>query len=527
MDKDTKKNYQLYGRNDMIMLDEHNKIYGSLGMAEPYIVATKTGETLLLNGAKDNEPFIGLSLYGKSHQNTVAGNQLLDTVNAVNQKFTITGVTVTNNGDGSFTVIGTPTITAGNVFTYYITEGLVLEEGQYTLSSGIACRIDKKDGTAQYVDNTFTFDSEVDESVYIYWQRDTNNYVDGEIIWPMLNAGTTALHWEPYTGGQPSPNPDYPQEIISVGDEGEIGVDVYGGNLLDIGILTDLVMSTPKYFPIEVGSGSFTLSSNTPTENSIYNLFLLAGNVSEGASSALNGVGNGMDRTVTSVDGYVTVGARASSRNPNNPLDYDIMLNIGSTALPYEPYKQPQSFIVSTPNGLPGIPVSSGGNYTDENGQQWVSDEIDFKRRKYVKRVIKYTGPYSVTYWVESNSWFLIATRLEKIPKPEYRGFCNVSNAYYSSWDNIGYSHWFLQPSGQNIVIHLGDKYNTEEAVQQFISENEIVVYYAAETPIETDLTTEQITAYQSLHTNYPITTVVNDEGAGMKVIYKQVENGG
>lgn len=45
----------------MIMLDEHNKIYGSLGLAEPYIVATKEGETLLLDGAKDNEPFIGLS----------------------------------------------------------------------------------------------------------------------------------------------------------------------------------------------------------------------------------------------------------------------------------------------------------------------------------------------------------------------------------------------------------------------------------------------------------------------------------
>lgn len=34
----------------------------------------------------------------------------------------------------------------------------------------------------------------------------------------MLNEGTTALPYEPYTGGAPSPSPDYPQEIVSAGD---------------------------------------------------------------------------------------------------------------------------------------------------------------------------------------------------------------------------------------------------------------------------------------------------------------------
>ena len=32
--------------------------------------------------------------------------------------------------------------------------------------------------------------------------------------------------------------------------------------------------------------------------------------------------------------------------------------------------QESQTLTVSTPNGLPGIPVSSGGNYTDESGQQ-------------------------------------------------------------------------------------------------------------------------------------------------------------
>ena len=48
---------------------------------------------------------------------------------------------------------------------------------------------------------------------------------------------------------------------------------------------------------------------------------------------------------------------------------------------------EPQSMTVATPNGLPGIRVTSGGNYTDANGQQWICDEIDFARGVYVRRV--------------------------------------------------------------------------------------------------------------------------------------------
>ena len=41
-----------------------------------------------------------------------------------------------------------------------------------------------------------------------------------------------------------------------------------------------------------------------------------------------------------------------------------------------------QALTYATPNGLPGIPVTSGGNYTDETGQQWICDEVDFSSGK-------------------------------------------------------------------------------------------------------------------------------------------------
>lgn len=513
---------------------------------------TAEGEAIAVRSVARMRP--GLSIYGKSHQNTVAGNQLLDTVNAVNQNFTITGVTVTNNGDGSFTVIGTPTITEGAVFTYYITEALVLENGQYALSSGIACRIDKKDGTAQDVATSFTFNSEVDEFANIYWQRDTNNYVDGEIIWPMLNIGTTALPWEPYTGGQPSPNPDYPQEIESVGDDGNIGVDVYGGNLFNSRVIPESETNgvTSKIMPDggiqlvgETGEGQYAVFSKRLSKEE-YSLLtgLLTASISTNSTGILllvrfrrNGVKVAelipyKDHDVTyNIDGIdydeIQMGVQV---DPNTTVDEIVypMLNIGSTALPFEPYKQPQSLIVSTPDGLPGIPVSSGGNYTDESGQQWISDEIDFKRGKYVQRVrilnareALWTGYWNNVFPDESENTHVFNTSVPNKFKSQ-NAFCtHFRFGDFVNPDN-GYNLFSTKKGGGDIGVRVSSELaSTIEEWNQFIQQNDVVFACALQNPIETDLTPEQITAYQSLHTNYPTTTVMNDEGAGMKLTYK------
>ena len=49
-----------------------------------------------------------------------------------------------------------------------------------------------------------------------------------------------------------------------------------------------------------------------------------------------------------------------------------------------------QTLTLQTPNALPGVPVTSGGNYTDENGQQWVCDEVDLARGVYLHSVTKF-----------------------------------------------------------------------------------------------------------------------------------------
>lgn len=76
----------------------------------------------------------------------------------------------------------------------------------------------------------------------------------------------------------------------------------------------------------------------------------------------------------------------------------------------YEPYHNPQTLTLSTPNGLPGIPVTSGGNYTDENGQQWVCDEVDLERGVKVQRVDK--GAFDATKALTEQS-VILATPIE------------------------------------------------------------------------------------------------------------------
>ena len=192
---------------------------------------------------------------------------------------------------------------------------------------------------------------------------------------------------------------------------------------------------------------------------------------------------------------------------------------------------QSQTLTLSTPGGLPGIPVDSGGNYTDASGQQWVCDEVDFERGVYVQRI----GMHLITE-VQKN----ILNSRQKNPD-----FFGCENPLGPS--GIGYDKSFMSDkllfaginksidgaeltiASNNGIMVFGLKKSvvseaTAEAVTNYLSENPITVLYALATPIETDLTAEEIAAYKALHTYSPATTVSNDVGVWMQVGYKTNE---
>jgi len=206
-----------------------------------------------------------------------------------------------------------------------------------------------------------------------------------------------------------TPTPDAPVPIVSAGDSGSVTVKATGANIL---YLPDIEESTVGGITYSVKNGVIKIKG-TSTGKSVRlfrNIKLFVGtwifnpNPVKGTESS-NGY---LDLTNS-----ITIGVSIKNNNTNKPIKftesyakYPFYLNIESTAgsvidmewkpqmllsdklLPYSPYRE-QLLTLSTPNGLPGIPVTSGGNYTDQNGQQWVCDEVDLERGVKVQRIDK------------------------------------------------------------------------------------------------------------------------------------------
>lgn len=223
-------------------------------------------------------------------------------------------------------------------------------------------------------------------------------------------------------------------------------------------------------------------------------------------------------------------------------LVFRLMVNSGSTALPWEPYTggipgvnpyageinvsvsdggtQSQTLTLSTPGGLPGIPVTSGGNYTDESGQQWICDEIDLKRGKYVQRVeklvidgeeMKFTPDGTGLYWnlPRQSAEGIYLSPIMSMYFP--RGIFSVNNNYD-----------FIFTMSTVIGSYFSSVNDLNEFCAEKSAEGQPLELYYGIDPIETDLPAEEISAYKALHTYSPNTTVSNDAEAGVKIGYRE-----
>lgn len=94
--------------------------------------------------------------------------------------------------------------------------------------------------------------------------------------------------------------------------------------------------TTIVYVPLNIGEGTFTISTDFPN-NSTKDVFVFAGQVDTGASSSTNGVSSTVPRTVTAVDGYITLASRKNNSRPN-PANYNWQIEAGETATSFVPY---------------------------------------------------------------------------------------------------------------------------------------------------------------------------------------------
>ena len=276
-----------------------------------------------------------------------------------------------------------------------------------------------------------------------------------------------------------TPTPDAPVALVSAGDGGSINVNVCGKNLADnkvyktngqkgnFYINSDVITS-----PIERGSwggvgvvvpvlpNTVYMCSSDVTPNHYFNVTFyqsMEDVVSATKAIKYSQVTNANTIKVTTPNGCYCMVVTALDSVEATYIWNWWQVEKGDIATEYEAYKgQTQNIFTSS---LSGIPVDSGGDYTDSDGQQWICDEVDFALGKYVQRIGKINS-----YTSE-----------------------DVTGAYMSTTGSLS---------------------------------NGATVLYALAEPIVHNLTAEERAAYAALHTNYPNTTIVNDAGAWMTVQY-------
>lgn len=219
---------------------------------------------------------------------------------------------------------------------------------------------------------------------------------------------------------------------------------------------------------------------------------------------------------------------------PDSPVEIVSAGHEGSIAVSVIGENESQSMTIATPNGLPGVPVSTGGNYTDANGQQWVCDEIDFSRGVYVSRVCTeiLDGVTNVVAKNDSNSnEYLYYYRPVNV-KQNTQGYCThfrhsdmlPANAGYSGVFNLTiYSVIYLNGygivSGDNGTLSNPSEFNNWLNAQ-YNAGTPVTVLYILATPIETPLPDEVLAAYDTMSTYRDQTAISNDAGAWMELEY-------
>ena len=530
-------------------------LYHMGGAGEQTVV---TGNPALLEGVKGNR-FTSFNLYGISTQGSTTGaNILKDTYLSLCKGgvdlFSANGL-FTANSNYEKNVEFNLLFTEGSIFadsikdeeTYYIVFRPIgftpAYRFQLSLKNGAHETMTTSAGAIVASVSGAVLKKTARIQLYFFNVSGAIPIVSGSKFQMIFSKNPDCIY-EPYTGGAPSPSPSYPQEIESAGQNGEIEVEVLSGNLFDKSAAYDLTQSggwsasfdgeelkvvgnnitigSIRLFnykkTLPAGTYTFSISKPLPFEIRIDNYFL----IKKGDTSATVTFDNGVSMSHFAVD--------AEPGATFNEQRFKIMLNAGSTALPYELYKPAQTLIIPTSGGLPGIRVSSGGNYTDADGQQWVCDEVDFKKGVYVQRIGKRTitskdvfhksgmSTDDVNYFSLGNFSLHIGTIGEK---DVLMSNCFVAgiNHGFSAWGKIFLSSAF---DGKVYFSVEAQKYPDEETFKQWAVENGLMFLYQLTDIIETNLTAKGLAAYKALRTYSPTTTVINDAGAGMIVGYKR-----
>lgn len=299
-----------------------------------------------------------------------------------------------------------------------------------------------------------------------------------------------------------TPTPDAPVPIVSAGDGGSLTVKVTGKNRMPPNLKYDDVVEC-------------FVKKNTPIT-----LVFKGDLVSQG--------GNVLFFDENNKQCWFGIDAGKAEHHIQYPVDVtkfkylidympseNMCLTWNASSPDYEPYRE-QLLTLPTPNGLPGIPVTSGGNYADSQGQQWICDEVNLERGVKVQRVYKVDVDGENTKFEQVDNYANISTR--GLPIALY----DVGQRIFAIATFTNLPWYYNTFNGQFLYLiaaNLADQLN--ESCKKQLGK----IYYALATPIETPLTSDELASYKALVAYGPDTVVQAGDGAGIKLDYQRDVN--
>lgn len=409
--------------------------------------ASSQGETHLADS--DNGKIMDMMLYGKSEQKQYSGKNLFTFSNG---SIDINGV-IFEAKDGIITAKGTSTKEFTSTYFQFNYPKDIFTIGEtytFSLNSNDAnlylYALYKKNDMTDYRQlfgmttkcATVKIPDNVDLLIRCVVRINTTVNATATI---QIEKGSTATSYEPYVGGQPSPSPDYPQEIKSVVNP---TVKIVGKNLLNPTLQTTTrngVTCTAN------GDGTYTLNGTATTittfdiaQDVSCSSFRLVGCPVGGVHDAsyelqartnnlIYGYDTGDGKNIKADENFFIRIRINTGINCNNllfkPMIVDASLYPDATYDDFEPYKEQT---VTLPYTLNAIPVSSGGNVTID-GQQYVADYVDVEREKLVRMVdsSKLDNTQSI---VNKTEWLLAESQEIDLTTEEITAFKALTTYY-------------------------------------------------------------------------------------------------
>ena len=411
---------------------------------------------------------IDYKIYGNGFQQTYTGKNLLPYPYKESTS-TINGVTWTDNGDGTITASGTATGYSSFVFgkvtlqpnTIYTFSGIsdtknisltmvLYDNEKTTLATLQASTV--WPSNPRYV----TFDTS-DYPTVTYGQlsvkRHNNDEVSG-VIKPIVEYGTTPTSYEPYVGGKASPNPDYPQEIESVGDKTK---NLFDGNIQQGAYLTasGKLSSVTNYIsnvnPIRISGieGDIYTFSRTNFNNGYIQFVLFYDEnmqyldyqtVQNNSFTVIDGA-KYINFDIIADNATVTITPEESGQ---------IQLEKGNIATEYEPYGYKIPIKISnnvetiTTNIYLKEPLRKIGDYTDY---------IDFNIGHIKKNVGKVDLGTIAWRYDEINSYFYTSALKNKVT-----GATNILSTHYPViYQALEKGDKFIRGSTSNYIVQIKD----------------------------------------------------------------------